>query len=58
MYLFLKFIGQDYSMGFRKGNSYEVKIYSDYHFIWIETKDGRRCPYTNPQALACNWEGV
>lgn len=53
--MFLKFIGQDGSMGLRKNKYYEVRVYSDTQFIWLETKDGVRCPYTTPQAFASNW---
>lgn len=55
MHMFLKFIGQDGSMGFRNDKYYEVRVYSDYHFIWVATKDGRRCPYSTPQAFSSNW---
>jgi hypothetical protein len=55
MWLYLKFIGQDGSMGFRHDHYYEVKVYSANRFIWIETRDGVKCPYVTAAALAHNW---
>lgn len=54
-YMYLKFIGEDGSMGLRNGINYKVKITSDDAFIWVHWNGGE-CPYLSPQSFAANWK--
>lgn len=49
------FIGQDGSMNRRYGEVYDVRIYSQGSYIWVECGLWR-CPYSSIAALAANWE--
>ena len=58
--MYLKFIGEDKSMGLRHGSIYKVKVTSDnnhimvwWDFGWF--KSGKCCPYASLQSLAANW---
>lgn len=58
--MLLKFVGEDKSMGLRKGAVYPVKITSGAICDCINAQilDGKKwvnCPYESPQAFANNW---
>lgn len=56
--MFLKFIGDDGSMGLRKGMVYRVKVFSRAGYILVCWDFCSKCPYTSPQAFANNWEVI
>ena len=52
------FIGEDGSMGLKRGEKYDISIYSDSMTGHIIVDWGiRRCPYSNLMNLARNWRG-
>ena len=53
--MYLKFIGQDGSMGLRRGEIYKVKITSNKRYMWVNIGMWWSCPYSSPQTLAENW---
>ena len=53
--MYLKFIGENGSMGLRRGSIYDVKIISKDKYIWVKWGFRKVCPYSSPQALAKNW---
>lgn len=56
--MILKFIGEDGSMGLKKGKYYRVSIKSDGKYIcvyWISDGKSNMCSYSSPQALVLNW---
>lgn len=53
--MYLKFIGEDKSMGLRRGSIYKVKLISDNNYIWVWWEFGKRCPYSSFQSLMENW---
>ena len=60
----LKFIGEDGSMGLRRGNVYTVTIGSlpSEPYIYVQWPVGLHktyyCPYSSPATLAKNWEVI
>lgn len=51
------FIGEDGSMGFRRGQKYRLTIDYDRERDWIVLWSGRCwCPYSNISALLQNWQ--
>lgn len=53
----LRFIGEDKSMGLRKGKVYSVRLSSASNYIWVRWNKGA-CPYTSPKSFAMNWKEV
>lgn len=56
--MLLKFIGEDGSMGLKKGKYYDCYIESHDEYIWVTWKDGltiMSCPYDSIGKLAENW---
>ena len=56
----LIFIGEDDSMGFRRGKKYdcEIGVHAGSKYIWLATfADGKllRCPYSSFKNLLENW---
>jgi len=59
-----KFIGQNGSMGFEKGEIYtiETEIGEIEGFrnkkiaLWVHTSNGLKCPYDNLERMLENWE--
>lgn len=60
--MFLRFIGEDGSMGLKHGQVYRCQIYTDDGFICVSWKrkwlTNRMCPYRSLKALTENWETV
>lgn len=56
--MLLRYIGEDGSMGFRHGRTYDVRLSSNNVWIWVHTRLGLYCPYESPQAFAENWTNV
>lgn len=52
--MYLKFIGENGSMGLQRDSIYKVKITSDKNYIYIWCGFGR-IPYSSPQSFAANW---
>lgn len=52
MLLKAKFIGQDGSMGFKKGEDYNLFLFGN---IIIEYKSKTRCPYGSVESFLKNW---
>lgn len=50
-----KFIGEDGSMGLRKGKLYNVSVYTMDNYIWVDW-GMNRCPYSSFGKLEENWE--
>ena len=64
-----EFIGTDGSMGLRRGQTYNITITEDSHYIWVKWSPKNildaaaqllgampfRCPYTNEASLRENW---
>lgn len=58
--MLLRFIGEDGSMGLRKGKIYNCSVVaaSDY-YIWVSwNMDSPSCPYKSFKKLFENWEEV
>lgn len=53
--MYLKFIGENKSMGLQRGSIYKVKITSDNNYIWVWWGLSKRCPYTSPESFNANW---
>ena len=65
--MYLKFIGNNGSMGLCHGEIYEVRLKTKDDFIWViipnfELRDKVRgtwkCPYSSPATFAANWASV
>lgn len=56
----LRFIGEDRSMGLRKGKIYIVRIYSylGHIIVCLDENGDKTCPYRNLKMLCENWESV
>lgn len=52
--MYLKFIGENGSMGLQSGSIYKVKITSDKNYIYVWCGFGR-FPYSSPKSFAENW---
>ena len=53
--MYLKFIGQNNSMGLKRGRIYRVKIFTSHDHICVCWGFGKCCPYSSPKTLAKNW---
>ena len=53
--MLLKFVGQDNSMGLRRGQIYAVTTVSFRNRIVVYWGVNKYCPYSSPQSLAENW---
>ena len=53
----LRFIGEDGSMGLRKGQIYNIWLSSASNYILVRWNKGV-CPYTSPKSFSMNWEEV
>lgn len=53
--IWAKFIGEDGSMGLRKGKLSSVSIYTASNYIWVDW-GANRCPYSSLEKLKENWE--
>lgn len=53
--MYLKYVGKDFSMGLRTGQTYKVKVLSKDHYIWVEWGFCNVCPYDSPGSFAKNW---
>jgi len=51
----MKFIGEDGSMGLRRGQIYNVQISSKGEYIWVDWGFCKMCSYESPESLAKNW---
>ena len=60
--MYLKFVGEDKSMGLSHGRIYDVRVKTKKNYIWVEIPNvlfgAWRCPYSSPQSFAANWEKV
>ena len=58
--MYLKFVGEDKSMGLSYGRVYDVRVKSKNNYIWVEIPNvlfgAWRCPYSSPQSFAANWQ--
>ena len=58
--MYLKFIGEDGSMGLSHGRIYDVQVKTKNNYIWVIIPnilfDVWKCPYSSPQSFAKNWE--
>ena len=50
------FIGQDGSMGYRNGQSYDLMIMIRDRRIWVSSQYASICPYDTMRALLKNWK--
>ena len=54
--MYLKFIGENGSMGLVNGRVYDVTIKNERGFIMVHVEFcGPSCPYSSPQSFAKNW---
>lgn len=54
--MYLKFIGENGSMGLAHGCVYDVIVEDNRGLIWvIQRYFGPSCPYDSPQSFAENW---
>lgn len=53
--MFLKYIGNNGSMGLTNGETYKVDVISKDHFIWVQWGFCKVCPYDSPENFAKNW---
>lgn len=54
--MYLKFIGENGSMGLVHGRVYDVTIKNERGFIMVHVEFcGPSCPYSSPQSFAENW---
>lgn len=60
--MLLRFIGEDGSMGLRKGKIYECSVYTAGGYFWIRWDNcglnNPSCPYKSFKKLFENWEEV
>ena len=56
--MYLKFIGQDGSMGLKQNTAYNVNVYSRNGYIWVEWGYHKICPYESPETFAKNWTKI
>lgn len=51
------FIGQDWSMGYRTGETYSLEMWISGGKIWVDRGGWNgRCPYSSMKALLKNWK--
>ncbi len=54
--MYLKFTGENGSMGLVHGRVYDVTITNENGFIMVYVEFcGPSCPYSSPQSFAANW---
>ena len=54
--MYLKFTGENGSMGLVNGRVYDVTIKIEREFIMVHVEFcGPSCPYSSPQSFAKNW---
>jgi hypothetical protein len=53
--MYLRFIGENGSMGLVHGRIYNVDVISKGEYIYVKWGFIRRCPYYTPQSFAENW---
>lgn len=52
-----RFIGDDCSMGFRRGEKYDLVTSIEGPYITIRNKEtGKWCPYSSLEAFLSNWD--
>lgn len=60
--MLLRFIGEDGSMGLRKGKIYDCDVYAVEGCVWVRWNDcgsnNPACPYRSFKSLFENWEEV
>lgn len=56
--MYYRFIGKDGSLGFVRGNIYDLEVCRDNNGITIYSKPGVRCPYSSLKTFQENWESV
>ena len=65
--MYLKFIGNNGSMGLIHNKIYNVDIKTENNFIWViiygfknhgKVSEVWRCPYSSPKTFSENWEGT
>ena len=56
----MRFIGEDGSMGLKKGKAYFVRIYTKLGHIVVcwDNAGNKVCPYSSIKTLCENWESV
>ena len=58
--MYLKFVGEDKSMGLSHGKMYNVRVKTKNNYIWVEISNilfsSWECPYSSPQSFAANWQ--
>lgn len=50
------YIGQDKSMGFRTGKTYNIETKVKRNMIFLMAEGGKYCPYSRVETLLENWE--
>ena len=53
--MYMKFIGEDGSMGLRHGQIYKVKVFHKGSYIYVKWGTFRMCPYESMNSLYKNW---
>lgn len=54
----MTFIGEDGSMGFKKGKEYTAEVFYHCPYLWVKAKKlvfSTECPYGSPESLRKNW---
>ena len=54
---YLRFIGENGSMGLRHNHIYQVNVFTMDRFIYVDW-GADRCPYISLKTLTENWESV
>lgn len=53
--MYLKFIGENGSMGLTNGQVYKVNVSSKGEYIWVDWGFCKMCSYNSPESFAENW---
>ena len=58
MVILAKFTGKDGSMGFRTGQTYDIKTYMSDNMMWVKALGThlKHIPYTQLESFLENWE--
>lgn len=56
--MYMKFIGEDWSMGLRHGQTYKVKAFYKNGYLYVKWGLFKMCPYESMKSLYKNWEDV